>query len=157
MQTNTAYFGLGYVDNGALATSTSSFGGVTVTADSLLVGLTYKGDYNESGQVTLDGYYAWDNGYYDVTTDVPIPTDQLWQNGDYLNEGTVTLDGYYAWDNSYYAATTGGLPPLPTAVGGDMAPAMAPALTAVPEPNTFVLLAAAGIAYALARWRRRRV
>ena len=50
---------------------TSSFGGVTVTADSLLVGLTYKGDYNELGQVTLDGYYAWDNGYYDVTTTYP--------------------------------------------------------------------------------------
>ncbi len=110
----------------------------------------------------LGGYYAWENGYYDVTDlHETIPADQLWQNGDYLNVGSITLAGYYAWENSYYQSTQpGGLPVLPSAVGGDMAPAlaMAPAnLTAVPEPNTFVLLAAAAAAYALARWRRRRV
>ncbi len=162
VQTDTAYFGLGYVNNGALATSMSSFGGVTVTADSLLVGLTYKGDFNESGTVSLSGLVAWENGYDDINFfNETIPPDQLWQNGDYLNQGTVTLSGLVAWENSYDQENFfGGLPVLPSAVGGNMAPAfsMAPAnLTAVPEPNTFVLLAAAAAAYALARWRRRRV
>jgi hypothetical protein len=175
------YVGIGFVDSASLAgatsneTSTGTFGSYNnnnVPLNSLLIAPAYKGDDDLAGSVSLDGLYAWQTGYaivlaHPLNSANPwtnyITPDQLWREGDYDNEGTINLDGLYAWQTAYAGEINHVLPPLPTSAGligsAVAGPDISPALggpAPVPEPSTFVLLAAAAALYGLARWRRRR-
>jgi hypothetical protein len=68
----------------------SEFAGVTgLTSSDILVKYTYYGDADLSGDVTLDDFTQFLNGYQTQS-----PATNNWLNGDFDFSGSVTLDDF---------------------------------------------------------------
>jgi len=145
----------------------TEFAGVTgLTGNEILLKYTYYGDSDLSGQVTLDDFFNFNDGF---TGAAPAS----WFNGDYDYSGTVTLDDFFLFNDNFTATQ----PPLRDAalteqlnafaagqvLGGAGSDAGAGNLgdaavtagqTVVPEPGSVGLLAAGALGL-LSRRRRR--
>jgi hypothetical protein len=83
--TNSSTYGLGYAE--ASAVSDTSFDGVTVGSDAVLVKYTYLGDTQLRGTVGLGDYQA-------VLTNYGSPTATDWIDGNFHYGGVVGLSDY---------------------------------------------------------------
>ena len=86
-----------------------------------------------------------------------IPLSQLWQDGDFNGDGKIDMNDFGIWNNNNEAFVNHALPSL-QGTGGTGAPllrASAGLVSAVPEPSSFLLLAAAAALWGLAKWRRK--
>jgi uncharacterized protein YjbI with pentapeptide repeats len=133
--------GLGVIRNSDLDTTMgvpgstfTSFGGVPVTPDDVLVKYTYTGDGNLDGAVTFDDYAAMDATFFGSIPNLG------WATGDINFDGVINFDDYAVVDQAFFHQGA----PLSGEEGG---------VEAVPEPGTW-LIAAIALAVAL-RARRR--
>lgn len=136
---------IGWIDNSLGIYS--SFRGVPLTTSESIIAYTYYGDADLNGVVDSADYGLWSAGLgqpvglygqtgsivniWNGTSLVPTPEPPEWIDGDFDQSGSVDSADYGLWSANYQ------LPPLYTA--GQIQPAAA---SAVPEPATFVLLAA---------------
>jgi autotransporter-associated beta strand protein len=142
---------IGYASNADYGAS--SFKGVNgLAASDVLVRYTYYGDADLSGDVTLDDFTQFLNGYQTQSA-----ATNNWLNGDFDYSGTVTLDDFTQFLYGYQNQGA----PL-SALEGAVASAdlsstersiMLAAVRAVPEPGPLTLL---GILTLVATSRRRR-
>ncbi|HEX2974229.1 MAG TPA: autotransporter-associated beta strand repeat-containing protein, partial [Tepidisphaeraceae bacterium] len=94
----------------------SQFGGLSVTANDILLMCTWHGDVNLDGKVNLADYFLVDAGF--------ITQKGGYRNGDLNYDGKVDLADYFLIDSSFIGQTTG----------------VAVASTPVPEPATLLPL-----------------
>lgn len=123
----------------------SLFGGVTLQPTDLLLKLTYMGDADLSGQVTLDDYAQLDAGF------LLQPANPGWSNGDFNYDGLINYQDYALIDAAYQqqgGPLANQMLALHAAWFGQLYTA---ALDAVPEPATLGLL---GLSAALLLCRR---
>ena len=111
------------------------FGGVSVSANDVLVMYTYGGDANLDGQITGDDYFQIDSGFPAGATG--------WFSGDFNYDRVINVDDYFIIDSNF---TKQGAP-FPT--GGGVA-----SVSLVPEPASGGLFAIA--CATLSRRRRHR-
>jgi hypothetical protein len=131
---------IGVATAGQVGYAGSTFGGVSVAGDDVLVMYTYAGDANLDGLISGDDYSAID---FNILT----PGTGGWINGDFNHDGLVSGDDYSAIDFNIIAQGA----PFPTSaaaspgVGG---------VTPVPEPGCLSFLSLAGFGLTLRRRRR---
>jgi hypothetical protein len=146
---------LGYAEASALlglsGTAKGTFDGQSVDATTVLVKYTYYGDADLSGNVTLDDFTQFLDGYQHAGTD--------WLHGDFDYSGNVTVDDFtqflYGYQNQ--GASLGALSSELVAAGmssTDRAVLLA-AVEAVPEPTEVTVLALAAAAAVGSRRSRR--
>ena len=120
--TTTPNMGIALIDNSALATPLTSFGGVPVDANSILLRGALLGDANLDGQVDLSDLSVVLNNFGQTTAN--------WLAGNFDHEATVDLT-----DLSFVLNNFGQNQPLAApSVGGQTA--------AAPEPGSILALAA---------------
>ena len=90
----------------------------------------------------MNDFGAWNSGNEAWVKRTYISPSQMWQNGDFNGDGKIDMNDFGIWNNMNEAYVKGTLPPLP------------PLPITLPEPSSFVLLAAAAALGGLARWRR---
>jgi hypothetical protein len=76
---------------GIAATQTTTWNGMTVNGDTVLLKYTYAGDANLDGQVTGDDYSA-------IDFNILVPGSSGWYGGDFNFDGVITGDDYSAID-----------------------------------------------------------
>src|SRR5205814_6038367 len=130
---------IGYASNADYGAS--SFKGVTgLNANDMLVRFTYYGDADLSGDVTIDDFTQFLNGYQTQSA-----ATNNWLNGDFDYSGTVTLDDFtqflYGYQNQ--GAPLGALEAAVASanVSSSQRAMMLSAVQAVPEPATAGALA----------------
>jgi autotransporter-associated beta strand protein len=126
----------------ATASDTAVWSGQTVTGSDSLVMYTYGGDANLDGKINVDDY-----GHIDSS--VVLPGVSGWFNGDFNYDGKINVDDYGIIDSNVPIQGAA----FPTA--GSVGSSGLNGVSAVPEPGSIGLLAAAG-AGALSMARRRR-
>jgi hypothetical protein len=136
--------GLGVIRNSDLDVTTgvpgsafTTFNGIPVTPDDILVKYTYTGDGNLDGAVTFDDYAAMDSAFFGLIPNLG------WATGDINFDGSITFDDYSVVDQAFFFQGA----PLAGEGGG---------VAAVPEPGTWLLAAFAGLAGLFTWFRRRR-
>src|SRR5439155_18530078 len=145
---------LAAVDNGQF--HATSFAGINgLTSSDIIVTYTYYGDADLSGDVTLDDFTQFLNGYQSQT-----PATNNWLNGDFDFSGTVTLDDFtqflYGYQNQ--GAPLGALEAAIASAdisSGERAMMLA-AVEAVPEPVGVGSLGLLWAGFALSRRRAAR-
>jgi hypothetical protein len=143
-------YAVGFAPNSTL--NKSSFKGVTsVNASDILVKYTYYGDADLTGDVTLDDFTLFLNGYQNAGT--------TWVQGDFDYSGVVTLDDLTLFLAGYQqqGAPLSQIESMIDAVPMTSAEraAMLAAVAAVPEPSAAATLLA-GVGIASLRRRRRK-
>jgi hypothetical protein len=95
--------GLGVIRNSDLDIITglpgsgyTSFGGVPVTPDDVLIKHTYVGDANLSGAVTFDDYVGMDNAFFGLIPNLG------WATGDINFDNTINFDDYSKVDQAFF-------------------------------------------------------
>ena len=132
-------YGIGYLDTAALPAVTS-YNGVPVDANALVVRATLKGDANLSGNVNFDDLIILAQNYN--------TTGKEWYTGDFTGEGTVNFDDLIPLAQNYNTA----LPPgVAASLGAAFAADFALAQSLVPEPTALGATAAAGLLLARRR------
>jgi hypothetical protein len=116
---------VGIATAGAVAKTT--FGGVSVGADDVLLMYTYAGDANLDGKVSISDYGKLD-------FNINIPGAFGWSNGDFNYDGKVSISDYGIID--FVIGIQG--PQFP-AIGGTPTD-----MTTVPEPMSLALFVACG-------------
>jgi hypothetical protein len=111
----------------------TTFGGVSVSGDDVLVMYTFGGDANLDGRVNADDYFRIDSNF-GKTADA----DKSFFNGDFNYDGAINADDYVMIDAGFSADQ---LSPAPTA-----------GVNSVPEPASALTI----LSVALAARRRRR-
>ena len=134
--TMAATFGIAVVDNAALATPLTTFGGTPVDVNSILVAPELLGDSNIDGTVDLTDLSTVLNNFGSTTS--------AWTSGNFDGAATIDLTDLSDVLNNFGASN-----PNPTSASGGGAVAA----IATPEPAS---LAVAGIALAALITRRRR-
>src|SRR4030095_7509676 len=130
---------IGYASNADYGAS--SFGnGPGLDADDVLVRFTYYGDADLSGDVTLDDFTQFLNGYQTQS-----PATNNWLHGDFDYSGTVTLDDFtqflYGFQNQ--GAPLGAIEAAIASASGlssSERSMMLAAVEAVPEPTSLGLV-----------------
>ncbi len=120
-------------------TQYSTFRGVAVNPGQSIITFDYATDIDLTGQISLDGFLAWNGTYISggtsSLTGTPGPE---FIDGNYVpQENPLTLDSFIAWNGQYLA----NLPSLNYVTMGPVQPAGAAA--PVPEPATLALLSGA--------------
>jgi len=118
----------------------TSFSGQTVGTNDVLVKYTYFGDANLDGSVTTDDYFQIDNGF--------LAGRSGWINGDFNYDGVIDTSDYFLIDNAFLGQ---GAALVPAAISGSPLSGA----TAVPEPASLGVLAAAAAGLLVRRGRRR--
>ena len=118
----------------------TTFGGVSVDGDDVLVMYTYGGDTNFDGKLDADDYGT-------IDFNVLVAGAEGYYNGDFNYDGVINADDYGVIDFNILAQTT----PFPTGASGEGAAVSG--VVAVPEPAS-LMLSVASLAL-LARRRRR--
>jgi autotransporter-associated beta strand protein len=123
----------------------SGFKGVSgLTANDVLVRYTYYGDADLTGNVTLDDFSQFLNGYQTQS-----PATDNWLNGDFDYDGAVTLDDFSQFLFGYQnqGAPLGALESMIESSGLSSfeKSMMLAAVEAVPEPTGLALLGLAGV------------
>jgi hypothetical protein len=130
---------LGYGDNVALGMTT--FAGMSVDADSMLVKFTFAGDVNLDGQVTIADLGELATNWQS--------TAAVWRDGDFNYDGLVTIADLGDLASNWQAGVGN-----PLGMGfNDALAAVGLAGVVVPEPEAITVLAA-GLVAAAARRRR---
>ena len=95
--------GLGVIRNSDLDVTTgipgssyTSFGGVPVTADDVLLKYTYIGDANLNGVVSFDDYVGMDNAFFDLIPNLG------WATGDVTFDNAINFDDYSKVDQAFF-------------------------------------------------------
>jgi len=84
---------VGILDNSVVGYT--EFSGITgLTGSEILLKYTYYGDSDLSGQVTLDDFFLFNDGF---TGAAPAS----WFNGDYDYSGSVTLDDFFLFNDNF--------------------------------------------------------
>jgi len=127
--------------------SYANFGGVPVSGTDVLVRFTRTGDANLDGNIDGDDYFKIDSNVGNVAT-------ASWLKGDFDYNGRIDGDDYFLIDANY-GRQVNPLVPVPGSgiLAGSSASPLA-GVTAVPEPSSIGLIAAAAIG-TLRRRRRR--
>ncbi|MCY2953648.1 MAG: PEP-CTERM sorting domain-containing protein, partial [Planctomycetota bacterium] len=110
----------------------TTFDGLSVGANSILVKFTWNGDANLDGIINADDYFQIDSGF--------ISQKKGWYNGDLNYDGVVNADDYFLIDSAFIGQSG------PLSAGHSRA-------SAVPEPGALGLLLA-GAATLITRRRR---
>jgi hypothetical protein len=105
----------------------TTFGGLPVDANSILVKYTWNGDANLDGIVNADDYFLADSGY--------VTQKGGWLNGDFNYDGIVNADDYFLIDSAFIGQNG-------TLSGGYRVPV---ATTPEPEFVAILVMAAAGL------------
>jgi hypothetical protein len=124
----------------ASASDTAVWGGQNVTGSNTLAMYTYGGDATLDGKINVDDY-----GRIDSSAPLGIAG---WYNGDFNYDGKINVDDYGIID--FNVGIQGAA--FPTAGGASSALS---GVSAVPEPASMGILAAAGGAMTMVRRRRR--
>src|SRR4029453_1504540 len=130
----------------------SSFKGVNgLLGTDMLVRFTYYGDADLSGDVTLDDFTQFLNGYQTQSA-----ATNNWLNGDFDYSGTVTLDDFtqflYGYQNQ--GAPLGALEQViasATGLSSSERTTMLAAIQAVPEPSALAVLGLAAFGFTAMR------
>ncbi len=142
--TNFDLVGIGAIRNsdidvltGLPGSSYTTFSGVPVSPDDILVKYTYIGDGNLDGLVSFDDYVGMDNAFFGLIPNLG------WATGDINFDGVINFDDYSVVDQAFFfqGARLSG-------EGGGVA--------AVPEPGTWLLAALASLGGLITWFRRRR-
>jgi hypothetical protein len=130
----------------------TTFDGQSVDANTILVKYTYYGDANLDGLVNGSDYTAIDNGFNAGLSG--------WSNGDFNYDGVINGDDYALIDNSFNmlssldVSSDAASPQDMVATVSDQIADVQP--SAVPEPSTMGLLAAAAAGLLIRRHRKPR-
>jgi parallel beta-helix repeat protein len=81
---------------GVPGSSHTSFGGVPVYADDVLVKYTYTGDGNLDGAVTFDDYAAMDSAFFGLIPNLG------WATGDIDFDSAINFDDYSVVDQAFF-------------------------------------------------------
>ena len=160
-QNNTNSFGStdGTVTDGSGLIKYTTFGGVTVAKNDVLVKYTYYGDTDLDGKITAGDYTNIDLAFAHQQT---FGNQSGWANGDFDYDGKITAADYSLIDTAFAAQTTvladdvHTLGSLTSSLGsGESSGGSLGSVTAVPEPSTWLLgiMGAIGL-IALARRRK---
>ena len=84
------------VTTGIPGSSYTSFGGVPVTADDVLLKYTYIGDANLNGVVSFDDYVGMDNAFFDLIPNLG------WATGDVNFDNAINFDDYSKVDQAFF-------------------------------------------------------
>jgi hypothetical protein len=117
------HLGIGVFDNAMLNSST--FGGLTVDAASILVSLAHLGDANDNGIVDIQDQSLITNNWQQPS--------KTWAGGDLNRDGVVDIQDLTIVTNNWQQAATLSLDAV------DSAPVIS-----VPEPSSLSLLSFAG-------------
>ncbi len=101
----------------------TSFGGLPVDANSILVKYTWFGDANLDGIVNADDYFLIDSAF--------ITQPAGWYNGDFNYDGLINADDYFLIDSAFIAQSA------------SLASSPNPLPTYAPEPSVFTALVGA--------------
>jgi hypothetical protein len=108
------------VTTGVPGSTFTTFSGIAVTPDDILVKYTYTGDGNLDGAVTFDDYAAMDSAFFGLIPNLG------WATGDINFDGSITFDDYSVVDQAFFFQGA----PLAGEGGG---------VAAVPEPGAWLL------------------
>jgi len=86
---------VGILDNSVVG-YTECAGVTGLTGNEILLKYTYYGDSDLSGQVTLDDFFLFNDGFTGVAP-------ASWFNGDYDYSGAVTLDDFFLFNDNFTA------------------------------------------------------
>ena len=114
-------------DHGDRTPIFTTFGGLPVDPNSILVKYTWNGDANLDGIVNADDYFLADSGY--------VTQKGGWNNGDFNYDGIVNADDYFLIDSAFIGQNA-------TLSGGYRAPV---ATTPEPALGAILVMAAAGL------------
>ena len=96
-------YGVGVIRNSDLDVTTgipgssyTSFSGLPVTPDDVLVKYTYTGDANLSGTVSFDDYVGMDNAFFGLIPNLG------WATGDINLDGVINFDDYSKVDQAFF-------------------------------------------------------
>ncbi len=121
---------------GLPGSSYTTFGGLAVTPDDILIKYTYIGDGNLDGLVSFDDYVGMDNAFFGLIPNLG------WATGDINFDGVINFDDYSVVDQAFFFQGA----PLSGEGSG---------VAAVPEPGTWLLAALASLT-GLFTWFRRK-
>jgi alpha-amylase len=131
----------------------TTFDGQSVDTNTILIKYTYYGDANLDGQVNGSDYTAIDNGFNEGLTG--------WNNGDFNYDGVINGDDYALIDNAFnMVGSLAATPQDMVAADTDQIsppPSIIVTPTAVPEPSTLGLFAAATAGLLVRRQRKQRL
>jgi hypothetical protein len=87
------------IATGVPGASYTSFGGVAVSADDVLIKHTYTGDGNLDGAVTFDDYAAMDAAFFGTIPNLG------WATGDINFDAAINFDDYAVVDQAFFQQT----------------------------------------------------